>query len=432
MEWTQVSPRHWARQMDGVEKYFHAISSLKTPCGIAHSMVSVGAKLPTEAEYKNDRYEAAWKALRYEHPRIACSVSNDTIHYSIPDEKELQAWLARTLIVHDSARSGLDVLSTMRSSSEGILVLLPKEREVFFQISHQHIDGVGAMMFLDRLFDALQHPVDVTFGDEHRNLSNSLSYNLQAESPGSDHVCRAQTMAKTFATTLPELTLNRQPSRDSSHLVRMQKLSFSARKTQNILSKTKHHGISITHATHAAVIQALRCLAQGNNQPYATLLFFNLRSKLPPRPKIAHSPVSVHMMALPAVIHAFDQLNFKHLAQRLKDDYNELFADSANIRAHQPLYDCFASNSVSRDYGKVFLSSLGIVSDRVHHNLEDFWIGAGSATADLTVFLWTFKGQLTIAIWFNEGYHRASTVQEFLVEIRSALSRGLNADMAQD
>ncbi|KAF2022521.1 hypothetical protein EK21DRAFT_83179, partial [Setomelanomma holmii] len=429
MEWLQVSPGHWARPMDGVERYFHAISSVTTPCGIAHTMVSVGAKLPKEADFTIDKYKAAWKTLRYEHPRIACSVSNDTIHYSVPDEKIFQAWLARTLLVDESATSGLDKLSTMRSSAEGILILLPKAREVFFQISHHHIDGVGAMMFLDLLFDALQHPVDVTFGDEHQNLSNSLSYSLPTKDPGSDHIRRGENMVQTFAKTLPGLTLSRQPSRDSAHYVRVQRISFSALETHNILSQAKHHGFGVTHATHAAIVQALHHLAPGNKQPYATLLFFSLRNKLQSRPKIAHSPVSVHMMALPAVVQASDHSDFKRLAQRLKNIYNELSTDSAHIRAHHALYDALASNSVSKDYGKVFLSSLGLVSDRVHHDLDDFWIGAGSATADLTAYLWTFKGQLTIAIWFNEGYHQATAVQEFLFEIRSALLRGLNTDI---
>jgi hypothetical protein len=413
--------------MDDVERYFYAISSVSTPCGIAHTMVSVGATLPG-SNFPIDKFKTAWKALRYEHPRIACSVSGDTIHYSVPNEKEVQAWLSRTLIVEESGTSGLELLATMRSSAEGILVLLPKTREVLLQISHVHIDGLGAMMFLNLLFDALQRPVDIKYGDEHQNLSNSLSHILQADSPGSEDIRRARNIVERFATKLPGLTLNRPGTPDSLHLVRMQQVSFTACKTQQILSQARDDGMTITHACHAAMIQALRNLAPTNEQPYATLLFFNLRGKLPPRPKLDHSPVSVHMMAIPAVVEATYHHDFMHLAHHLKSIYTELSNDFANTRLHQPLYEALALNTGSKDHGRVFLSSLGLVSDRIHHDLDDFWIGAGSATADLTTYVWTIKGQLTIAIWYNEGYHQKSAVQRFLHEIRSALLRGLNID----
>jgi hypothetical protein len=97
----------------------------------------------------------------------------------VPNDSEVAEWLSKTLIVNYCAVSSLGVLATLKSSETGVLVFLSRTREIFFQISHDHSDGVGAILFLRLVFAALKDPsADVTFSDEHSNLSNSLSHFL--------------------------------------------------------------------------------------------------------------------------------------------------------------------------------------------------------------------------------------------------------------
>jgi hypothetical protein len=422
MEWVETTPGHWTRPMDAVEAWFDSASSVETPCGIAHAMVSAGARLPAERFASVERFRRAWTSLRYDHPRIACYASSGVLHYTVPDSGGVQQWLSQTLIVDESGASGLELLATLKSRRLGVLVLLPQSWEVFVQVGHNQIDGVGAMLFLNCLLDALRHPVDVCFGDEHRNLSRSLTHTLQLPPSSRAEVQTAQAMVAQFASSLPGLRLAPRARPTLRHAVRMERLEFTASQTEQIRLRARLHDITVTHACHAAMIQTLSSLDGGKGNAYASLFYFSLRGATEQAASGTASPVSVHLTALPAVVSASSGAGFLPLARRVKDVYTQRCRDAG---LHGPLYNALAPVLNASSDGQARLSSLGVVDERVPHALEDFWIGAGSATADMTTYVWTFRGRLCVATWFNEAFYERGAVKHFLSGLRSALLLGL-------
>jgi hypothetical protein len=180
-------------------------------------------------------------------------------------------------------------------------VLVPDRREVFFQISHHHIDGVGAMMFLNFLIDALAQPKDVEFGDEYRHLSNSLTHLLNLGSPSKADTERARKMVGELASSFPTLRLRQAKNPNPTYAVHMERLEFSLACTRDIHRQAVYRVITVTQACHSSMVMALNNLATVNAvvdaAAHASLLFTNLRQGLPSDPKHEHSPVSVHLTA---------------------------------------------------------------------------------------------------------------------------------------
>jgi hypothetical protein len=421
MEWKRDPDGHWTRHMDGIERFFHAASSVQTPCGIAHTMVSVGATLPVETHFSITDFQAAWRSLRFHHPRIACSIFKDSLQYSTPNKNDEKKWLTETLLVDESGANALDLLGTLRSSTFGVLVLLPQSREVFFQISHAHIDGMGAMLFLNCLFEAIENPVEVQFGDEYRNLSNSVAHNIYLEQPNPASTRWAQKVVRDFASNLPGVRLDQIIPPKTTYAVCMERVKFTQSETKQIRLHTREKGITITHACHSALIQALSQSVGVEGKAYASLFYFNLRPPFTSRS--ADSPVSVYLTALPAVVPANSSSDFRSLALDLQKIYKG--GNIANTSLHRPLYEALVPVMEASGDGQIRMSSLGVVDERIHCKLEDFWIGAGSATADMTTYVWTFQGCLTVATWFNDAFYQKQVVIDLLKKLQSALLLGL-------
>lgn len=428
MEWEEIAPGHWCRQLDGIESFFHSMSSVATPTGIAHAMVSVGATLPKEVDCSIASLQKAWKSLRYHHPRIASAARNGNLYYKVPDDSEMAEWLSKTLIIDHCAVSSLDVLATLKSSETGVLVFLPRTREIFFQISHDHIDGVGAIMFLPLLLSALKNPsADVTFGDEYTNLSDSLSHVLDQNpsSPPSELQAKgAHSLAQHFESTPSSLSLGSKAAPRSSFAVRLKRLEFSPAETDQVRKRAHCHGITVTHACHSSVIQALYHLSDGATGTYKSLIFVSLRRRLRQRSGHEQSPVSVHMSAIPVVLPACWR-GFGPLAQSLKYVYTKCSGERHQAAWHKSMYPLLSQALESAGDPQVQVSSLGVVDDHLGHDVDDFWVGGGSATADLTTYVWTFKGRLTLAVWYNDAFYEEAVVELFLQTAKSMLVAGL-------
>lgn len=425
MEWIQSTPGNWYRRMDCIESYFHTASSVTTLGGIVHMMVTVGAKLPGGMDLPIENFRAAWRSLRYHHPRIACSITDGKIHYSVPHEDEVSAWLATSILVDTSGHSALEVVGTLKSVKTGVLVLLPHRQEVFIQIPHDHIDGIGAIMLLRLLLNEVDCPTEVQFGNEHRNLSDSVTHILKLDGPRTSDAEIAQKLVSKFAEHLPTLSLPCNTASKPRDAVCMERVVLSHSATSEVCRQAKSHDITVTHACHSAMIQALRNQAVEKEATYASLFFFNLRNQLANRSGLSSSPVSVHVSAFPGVVEADRGDDFFQIAKRLKKIYTERAPDMAHTAMHELLYAGLASTLRASTHGRIFLSSLGVVDEHLDHEVADIWIGAGSATADMTVYLWTYRGQLTIAAWYNSAFYEKRVVDCFLREMQAHLTLAL-------
>lgn len=380
-------------------------------------MVAIGAQLALADFASIEHYRTAWKTLRYDHPTIASAVSKGKMHYTVPNKGELQEWLTKTFLIVGGSVQGKDVLATLPSTGMGVLLLLPQTREIVFQIPHTHIDGIGAMMLLDTFLCLVKAgPGDVRFGQEYKHLSNSSAHVLvhyQARS------VPTPMMQGKSGYHLPEMSLQQGVPSSHGDRVCLEKCTFTSRITSRIIQQAKYRGISVTIACHSSMIQALRSLSSGSPSDYSSLFFMNLRNHLSPN---TTSPVSVHMTAIPGVIQESCCQDFLHLAHHLKEIYAGPDYETGTKGQQSPLFELDSNvSSLSR----AFLSSLGIIEERIHHSLEDFWMGSGTVTADMTTFVWTFRGQLTFATWYNDRFYERDTISLFLDKMQQLLLLGL-------
>lgn len=426
LEWREESPKHWVRSLDSIESFFYSASSIKTPSGMAHLMVRVGARLPLGIDCTIETIKEAWKTLRFYHPRIASSVVDGKLTYTIPSSQQLEEWLKATVYIDPVATSGLEVLATFKSLDTGVLIVLPTVREIIFEIPHCHIDGVGAMKFMNIILETLQAPPKkVTFGDEHRNLSNSITFKLGLQDPSKSDLHQAREIIRDFSVGLPGLGLNLKHNMNSSHAVRMEQVNFNPSESKRILKKSRSLGLSVTHVCHSSMIQAIHRFAETSSNTYSSLFFISLRERFQGRPGNPDSPVSLELTALPATIPTGRHQQSFERAKHLRNVYTKFKNDTEHVRLHQPIYDFLSQAPNTKTEAQVLLSSLGIVEDHVAQNLGDFWVGVSTATPDLTVYIWTFESRLTLSAWYNEAFHTKKEMSVFLQQMKLELISSL-------
>jgi hypothetical protein len=422
LDWREVSPNHWVRSLDSIESFFHSASSIKTPSGVAHLMVRVGARLPLGIDCTTETIKESWKALRYYHPRIASSVVDGNLTYTIPSSEQLEEWLEETVFIDPFATSGVKALATFQSIETGALIFLPTAREIIFEIPHCHIDGVGAMKFMNILLETIQNPPQqVTFGDEYRNLSNSIIFTLGLQPPSISDLQQARDIIRDFSAGLPGLGLDLRYAMNSSHAVRMEQVKFSRFESKKILEKSRSLGFSVTHVCHSSMIQALHRFAETSSKTYSSLFFISLRERFQGRSGTPDSAVSLELTVLPATIPTSQHQQLDERAKHLRSVYTKFKNDFEHVRLHQPMYDFLSQAPNTKTEAQVLLSSLGVVEDRVAHNLGDFWVGVSTATADVTVYIWTFESRLTLSAWYNEAFHTNQEMSAFLQQMKLEL-----------
>jgi hypothetical protein len=91
-EWKETAPGQWMRPLDSIEKIFYSVSSLSASTVVTHMMVTVGAQLPLlpgVIDHVIKNASLAWKSLRFNHPRTACTVEDGKLRYQVLSEEGL-------------------------------------------------------------------------------------------------------------------------------------------------------------------------------------------------------------------------------------------------------------------------------------------------------------------------------------------------------
>jgi hypothetical protein len=118
------------------------------------------------------RFRGTWLCLRYNHPSMATTIEAGKKVYSVPDEDDLSAWLARTFIVTTCNKD--DKLPELGEGREATLYVMPKDNKAIIQCPHDRVDGIGMIHLLNNLMKAVAKPEPVHFGDEMRNMTPTV------------------------------------------------------------------------------------------------------------------------------------------------------------------------------------------------------------------------------------------------------------------
>ena len=307
MPWKETSHGRFERPFNSLESVFTAISNGGIALNREHYAISAAVffRCDTAACDIEQSLRHAWKTMCYDYPQIAAYAQGDTYVYEIPDAASLSSWLAETfIVVPETTMTASELFAGFTPKALAMMYYLPHKSEVLLHSSHFRIDGIGALHFFHRFFQALAEPRTVGFGDEDKNLLPGLDevLNLSADITPEVEQVAADRLAE-YISSVPSIGLptntNQVPGAS-----RRCSIELTLQQTSIILSGCKAHGISVTTAVHAAVIGVTQQEADPRNpaKKYAAFTAFDLRRYCPPPYNGADNPVSIFHTGMPIVV----------------------------------------------------------------------------------------------------------------------------------
>ncbi|KAL4861077.1 hypothetical protein BDV12DRAFT_208417 [Aspergillus spectabilis] len=442
MAWTQVSDRRWERPIDGIEEYFVFIGSVSASHfeGREHftlfSTIEVAPTIPSDKI--EDMLKKAWTQLRYEQPQLAATVNTKTRRkvYEVPDETELQAWLAATFIV-SKAPNADELYATVRPISKATLYYLPRSSELVFRVHHHIMDGTGILMFWDQYLGAIAAPREdkITFGDEPSRLAPSFGQALGVhDGPTPGEIDKITQILTAFSERAPGIGLASTVGRAPAGQSRQKRLLLSPEDTKAIIQVCKERGVTVTSAVHAAFIQAITKTPDPNlpSSHYVTCIQFNLRRYLPHPFNTPNYAAALYYTPLPFVQDLPSP--FWSTADALNKAYTTTFrADPSSVRLIPHLDRAMADAVQAPDFQDVPIShdplpsSLGIIEQYLKReygstvSVKDVSVGVDIVLGPSMFFISTFRDRLRMDYSFNDGYEDPVGIERFLESVRGVL-----------
>ena len=447
LEWSQVSPKRYEREVDAMERFYNLQESVTAHLGVHNWMMSNGIKIHSDSPTLIDDVKNAWIALRYKHPVLSSQIEDDRWVYDVPNQAELERWLGETFFVHNTSKTSRELYPELqtRPLKKAVLHFLPQTQEVLLQSPHTHMDGMGVMVWYDNFMQELVAPSLPVFGDEGKNLLPPLTpiAHIPQFSPAQKE--RWDKNANEWLSDMPTIRL-KSKSNDMPGKSTMKWLRFSESDTLKILGAVKKHGLSVSSAAQAAISLAARIHGGDlSKSSCATIALYDAREYI--SPKYAHSDlVGPHTFATPI---KFPLGTFVETATIAK----ELFVSEKAGKYALSMSPYYTSEfprlltatpppGESRPSpSNAHLTSLGSL-DRLFKaqysgpagsvELCDLWIALDIMTPDMLVAIWTLNGQLTIQADYNEAFFSGVSIQQYLELVKKQLEEGLEIELSPE
>ncbi|CAJ2512710.1 Uu.00g008290.m01.CDS01 [Anthostomella pinea] len=190
--------------------------------------------------------------------------------------------------------------------------------------------------------------------------------------------------------------------------------AFSAATTEKIVAACKERSISVTSAVHASVAGANFALADAaaRDKHYTSTVRFSLRPHLP-------EPYSTPAFAAGLYTTGWmkrvePQASWAQHAQDYEDEYRKgvtrdfLDAHRGAVATHQ------------RSYG----------TPEAGFQVKAVSVGVEILFRQAVTFVWTFRNQLNLSVVYNESFHSADQMSQFVEKFSSLLLGGLGVQDA--
>ena len=474
--------------MDGLERCSKVICEGGHPIKREHWAITlaVDVRFDSSISDKIERLKRAWKTMRYDHPTIASTVEGDMKTYEVPDHHILDKWMNSTFHVHDDDDESLDhLLTTFIPNGEITLHFLPKASQIVFHAPHWRIDGRGSFLLINNFLKAVASPRnDIKFGDEGKNLSPDLyeATGVKAvDTPEGE--ASATKWCMEYAPNLPTLgLLSNEAEIKPPGSTRRCTFGVSSKDTSAIIAACRRHGVTVTTAFHAAVIIATKEMmmetkststspSSSSSLPkkFTTMPPMSLRQYcLPPYSTSAH-PVTMYMSSIPISVDieipdsnpnsptSTNTTLFSHLTSHIQKIYKLLWLPPSSdliqiqdlfiskflgMMSSPPPTDPETGLPLMPRPSDPVVSSPGIIDHFLQHYFHDsvskspvlevknVWLGVEMITPQSEVYVWTWRGQMTFSVCFNEAYYTAEFMRGFLERVRRVWGRelGVNFD----
>lgn len=404
----------------------------------------------------------AWKALVREFPRLALRPNGTVskIYRVLNDETDIENWANDSFFVEMEKAPG-DVVRTLGPRDLPSLHFLPASSEIVLLTSHWRMDGVGALMLLDRLFTlvVLERPITIPGNPEDQYLRISPSLEEAANCPPMD-ASPASTMLKSYANSwidnmhrqaisasgLPYEGDNTTPPSDTTQKT----INLTPSATRALMYACKSKAISISAVIHAALAQTVFSLSpEDDRSDYTTVMAVNLRPYLPPPYNGPEHAVQTYVASIIPTVPRNQKLT--KAAQDLTTTYRNWYSEKF-MRALRWIY-CTHADRLFKSLPKttgggggaapkppsgVTLSSLGVAEGLIKGayggkgksvTVEQFSFGVTMMTRQMLLYVWTFAGRLTLSLCYNEAYYQEVMAREVLERLRGFLESELGVSL---
>ncbi|KAK6518383.1 hypothetical protein TWF506_005541 [Arthrobotrys conoides] len=460
------SPSHYHRSFDPLEKYEYYMSTMNPT--IRQRAVVAGVTLSSSSPFSSLSIKSAWKSLRYAHPILGCKITPDGFDFQVQSSTEIDEWVESTVkTIHpQEAKEGegqeqnTQTIKLFSSNppypQTAELYYSPTTNDLFIQIRHEIVDGVGSIMLLNNFLTLLfspstpSSPQSSNQTDNPSLLSPSLSEITKTPPPTPEIIQKHALLVKSFLSSPPiSLPLNSSPT----HPYESHRYDYSFTNTQSslLLKTCKYHGITITHAVTASAALSILKLTNQDSGVISSTFPMSLRDTLPAP---YNSPTYAALLCITSPLPALPvtpSTTLISLSKMVKKEYDDWKNNKENIQYHEPqikmVEQAIKADSTSKNSAgsaTVVVSSLGIVEkyltiansknedDRQEENggrkVKDFWIGQVQGNPKVTLFVYTFEGKIRLAACYNRRFHEDKDVQEFVRVVVETVYEGLGID----
>ena len=455
MAWSKTSPGIYQRQIGENESFIKFIGDRAHGVGREHWSVTskTGFELiqPLEDDKLASKCREAWAALRYQHPSIASVVEKSILAYEVPDANALEAWTDETFHVHERTLELNDLIAGLRPSRYVTAHLLLSEPALVLHFPHWRTDGYGALLLVEAFLVHLSSAISVDFMAEHvwgkeiDRLIPSVEDALKLPAEATPDVCEK---AKKYLATAALLhnTTGLEASVDRASQVlpggtRGADLVFSAEETDAIREACckKEYTIEAAIQASCAEVTYLEAAPDARDKPYTSTMRFSLRPYVPPPYNDATYAAAICTAGYLEQVPASNSWTDNALHYTAK--YREGVTSELLQTRRQYATECLKALSqtpppLPAASSEIDVSSVGNAGELVslrHTNksggvvmeVQNMSIGIETLTRQAYCFIWTFRGQLTLRLVYNESFYDALRMERIVKRVREILVQQL-------
>ncbi|KAJ6024595.1 hypothetical protein N7540_005392 [Penicillium herquei] len=460
MPWT---PTTFTRSLGPNEVFMKLVSDPGHPTGQEHWAVNYTVTISPHGAFTalSDSPDLlatlirhSWLHLRFQNPSLAAHVESPNVVYTAPDSTDaLNKWASQTFTVATDATSADEVIRTIAPAADAQLWYIPQSSELLLHSAHWRVDGVSGMLLLGQLVDLMTSHADTLLSGKLPDPFEAFKWGSEAVrlsppveeagdmplKPTREHKAIAQWAVGTFA--LVEGALGVPYNGDASTIpssTGATELTLPSRVTTDARAAAKARGLGMTAAVHASIaaVNFRRAIPEHKGRHYTSTMRKSLRPYLPEpysTPVFAASLYTTGWM-----IRADASATWEDNACMYQAEYGKAISKEY-VQAHRE----YASTLVeliknlptpTEPPSDIDISSLGIMEKYLKpeygtpecgFSIMHTSIGVEMLSRQGNVYVWAFRGQLTLRLVYNEAYHTPEQMTEFLKEVKEELLKQL-------
>jgi hypothetical protein len=431
-QWQETAPGHFEQHADGLEVASIFVNTMALAIRERFAILA-GVTINHAFDDIVPRLKNAWLSMRYHHPSLVVIVESEKVVYRVPSGTELSEWLSRTFIV--TTRLPNNELPPIGEGREATLYFIPETNELVLHCPHDRLDGHGALHLFNNILKAVLKPPVINFGDEMRNLSPSLRIAAKSPPVTPAHINALLDSFRASGAVRGSAGLVAASPMGSGKF-RRTFTTLPIEDTLSIVKTTRSLGFTVTHATHAALIIATDILGEGN-KIYAISMAQNLRPGLyPPFNNAGDHPAACYFYPNPFIVDG--PMDFNSVTTQIKSAYKERTSDSAVTKAiafGESLSDILPTMATKTAIPCSIptLSSMGIIDGIFSAETPDLtisspWLTTDDVSPDISGHMWTWHGQMTISLGYNEACFSREAMRKLLQVTIGVLATNLHLE----